>query len=53
MAGHDDSHRANNEYFSGLLWGKEIGNALRIWDGWAHDWPFWKRMIDLYIDGHD
>ena len=30
-----------------------IGNALRIWDGWAHDWPYWERMIRLYIGGHD
>ena len=32
---------------------KGIGNALRIWDGWAHDWPYWERMIRLYIGGHD
>jgi len=27
--------------------------ALRIWDGWAHDWPWWKEMILKYISGHD
>jgi len=32
---------------------KGIGNALRIWDGWAHDWPYWEKMIRLYIGGHD
>ncbi len=51
--GRDDSLRGNNEYLSGLLWGKGIGNALRIWDGWSHDWPYWMNMIRLYIGGHD
>ena len=38
---------------SGLLWGKGIGNALREWDGWYHDWPHWYRMLPMYIGGHD
>ncbi|MCA9935168.1 MAG: esterase family protein [Anaerolineales bacterium] len=51
--GHDDSLRGSNEQLSGLLWEKEIGNALRIWDGWAHDWPWWQQMIRQYVGGHD
>jgi esterase/lipase superfamily enzyme len=51
--GRTDPACANNEYLSGILWGKGIGNALRIWDGWAHDWPWWHQMIQLYIGGHD
>jgi esterase/lipase superfamily enzyme len=51
--GRDDGLCANNVYFSGVLWSKQIGNALRIWDGWAHDWPWWRRMIEQYIGGHD
>jgi len=51
--GHDDANRASNEALSGLLWGKGIGNALRIWDGWAHDWPWWRDMIRTYVGGHD
>ncbi len=51
--GHDDSFRQNNEYFSGILWSKNIWHALRIWDGWAHDWPWWTQMILKYIGGHD
>ena len=47
--GRDDSLCASNEEFSGSLWGKGIGNALRIWDGWAHDWPYWQRMLQLYM----
>jgi esterase/lipase superfamily enzyme len=51
--GRDDPSCANNESFSGILWSKGIWHALRIWDGWAHDWPYWKQMVSLYIDGHD
>ena len=51
--GRDDPMRGNNDYFSGRLWSKGIGNALRIWDGWAHDWPYWQKMLPMYIGGHD
>jgi esterase/lipase superfamily enzyme len=49
--GRDDPLRGNSEYFSGRLWSKGIWNALRIWDGWAHDWPFWRDMIRTYVGG--
>ncbi len=51
--GRDDPSCANNEYLSSILWSKDIWHALRIWDGWAHDWPWWKQMIRMYIGGHD
>ncbi|HYJ78503.1 MAG TPA: alpha/beta hydrolase-fold protein [Longimicrobiaceae bacterium] len=51
--GREDSFLANNEYLSKALWEKGIGNALRLWDGWSHDWPYWRDMIRLYISGHD
>lgn len=51
--GRDDPSYPNNEEFSNILWSKNIWHALRIWDGWAHDWPWWRDMIRLYIGGHD
>jgi esterase/lipase superfamily enzyme len=42
-----------NRDLSGKLWQKGVGNALREWDGFAHDWPVWHKMINLYIGGHD
>jgi esterase/lipase superfamily enzyme len=51
--GSDDPSCANNEYFSGILWGKGIWHSLRIWNGWNHDWPYWQQMIRMYISGHD
>jgi esterase/lipase superfamily enzyme len=51
--GRDDPACPNNEELSRILWSKGIGNALRIWDGWSHDWPYWEKMIRAYISGHD
>lgn len=51
--GKDDGLRGQNERLSTLLWDKQIGNALRLWDGWSHDWPYWKQMMRLYVGGHD
>jgi esterase/lipase superfamily enzyme len=42
-----------SKVMSGVLWDKGIGNALREWDGWAHDWPYWMQMMQIYINGHD
>lgn len=50
--GRDDPSRPNNEHLSDVLWSKGIWHALRIWDGWAHDWPWWRQMIRLYIGGN-
>ena len=51
--GREDSGLATNEQLSGNLWRHGIGNALRVWDGWSHDWPYWARMLTLYVGGHD
>ncbi|MDX2193821.1 MAG: alpha/beta hydrolase-fold protein [Gemmatimonadales bacterium] len=51
--GRDDVLAGQNRAFSGMLWDKGIGNALRLWDGWSHDWPYWQRMLRLYLRGHD
>jgi esterase/lipase superfamily enzyme len=51
--GRDDPMRRNNEWLSHVLWERGIGHALRIWDGWAHDWPWWREMLVRYIGGHD
>lgn len=53
VAGQDDANVENNRYLSRILWERGVGNALRIWDGWAHDWPYWEMMLRQYIGGHD
>lgn len=51
--GADDPHRANNEHLSRVLWNRGIWHAFRLWDGWSHDWPYWRQMIRTYIGGND
>jgi esterase/lipase superfamily enzyme len=51
--GESDSLCASNQLLSQRLWEKGIGNALRIWHGFAHDWPFWEQMLARYLPGHD
>ncbi len=51
--GVDDRLIDSARYLSGLLWAKGIGNALREWQGWAHDWPYWQKMLLQYVNGHD
>ena len=51
--GRDDRVRGSNERLTEVLWQKGVGNALRLWDGWSHDWPYWQKMLQLYIGGHD
>ena len=53
VVGKDDSLRESTARLSTALWNKGIGNALRLWDGWAHDWPWWHQMLLAYIGGHD
>ncbi len=51
--GRDDPNIENNRQFSGALWKKNIWHAFREWDGWSHDWPYWMRMMRLYVSGSD
>ena len=53
VTGRDDPNSESSRELSRSLWEKGVGNALRIWDGWCHDWPYWERMITTYIGGHD
>ncbi|MEM8530840.1 MAG: alpha/beta hydrolase-fold protein [Chloroflexota bacterium] len=51
--GRDDQAAWTNHLLSTALWNKGIWHAMRWWDGWAHDWPYWHEMIQLYVGGTD
>jgi esterase/lipase superfamily enzyme len=53
VAGTEDPLVERSRAMSRALWSKGIGNALREWNGWNHDWPYWEQMIRTYIGGHD
>jgi esterase/lipase superfamily enzyme len=50
-AGRDDPNYGTNVRLSEALASRGIPHALQSWDGWAHDWPYWKDMILDYIGG--
>ena len=50
--GNGDGLVHQNRELSGVLWSKGIGNALREWDGFAHDWPVWERQVQMYLGGN-
>jgi esterase/lipase superfamily enzyme len=49
--GRDDPAAHTNSQLSEVFWQKGVWHAMHWWDGWAHDWPWWQRMIQLYIGG--
>lgn len=49
--GRDDQAAWTNQLVSTALWDKGVWHAMHWWDGWAHDWPYWHKMIQLYIGG--
>ncbi len=51
--GTDDRLIDSAREMSAVLWNKGIGNALREWNGWYHDWNYWQEMTLKYIGGHD
>jgi esterase/lipase superfamily enzyme len=53
VAGSEDPNIENNRTLSGALWNRNVWHAFREWDGWSHDWPYWKKMVRHYIGGHD
>ncbi len=49
--GETDPMRGGSDDFSRRLATKGIPHAYRVWDGWAHDWPYWRQMLARYIGG--
>lgn len=49
--GSGDAAAWSNQRLSDALWSKQIWHAMRWWDGWAHDWPWWRQQIVAYING--
>ena len=52
-SGQTDPLRHATDDLSRTLWQKGIWHAVRVWDGFGHDWPYWHKMVTMYIGGHD
>lgn len=51
--GNEDPAFHENEGFSHSLWGRGVWHAMRVWNGYAHDWPYWHTQILQHIGGAD
>ena len=49
VTGADDPNVAGSRQIVATLQDKGIPAALHVWNGWAHDWPFWKEMVDTFL----
>ena len=47
--GTDDPNVESSRRLVGVLQEKGVPATLHLWDGWAHDWPFWKEMVDTFV----
>jgi esterase/lipase superfamily enzyme len=43
--GSDDSNAGESIRLGNELNAKGVGVRLEVWNGWAHDWPYWKDML--------
>lgn len=44
-----DPNVEESKRLAALLQEKGVPADLHLWDGWAHDWPFWKEMVDVFL----
>ena len=47
--GEADPHVGDSKQLAALLQQKGVPAELHLWDGWAHDWPYWKEMVDVFL----
>ncbi len=47
--GDEDANAHESRALAGLLRQKGVPAALHLWRGWAHDWPYWKEMVDQFL----
>jgi esterase/lipase superfamily enzyme len=51
VTGSADPNVENNRALSRALWDKGVWHGFREWEGWCHDWPYWRQMVRRYIGG--
>ncbi|HET8567732.1 MAG TPA: alpha/beta hydrolase-fold protein [Candidatus Limnocylindria bacterium] len=49
VAGEEDANVHESRRMAALLQQKGVPARLHVWEGWAHDWPYWRQMVDIYV----
>ncbi len=47
--GHDDPNAEESRRMAATLQAKGVPASLHVWYGRAHDWPYWKEMVDVFL----
>ena len=47
--GEQDQNANESRRLAALLQEKGVPADLHMWDGWAHDWPYWEEMVDVFL----
>jgi len=47
--GIEDPNVGQSRQVVATLQDKGVPATLHLWNGWAHDWPFWKEMVDAFL----
>ncbi len=47
--GVDDPNVSGSRAVVAALQEKGVPATLHLWNGWAHDWPYWKEMVDTFL----
>jgi esterase/lipase superfamily enzyme len=47
--GEEDPNADDSRRLAALLQEKGVPADLHMWNGWAHDWPYWKQMVDVFL----
>jgi esterase/lipase superfamily enzyme len=47
--GSEDPNVEESRRIAETLQEKGVPASLHVWDGWAHDWPYWKEMVDALL----
>ena len=48
-SGREDPNVDESRRLAITLQDKGVPASLHLWDGWAHDWPYWKEMVDVFL----
>src|SRR5207248_4368539 len=46
--GREDPNVDDSRRLAAVLQEKDVPASLHLWNGWAHDWPYWKEMVDVF-----
>jgi esterase/lipase superfamily enzyme len=49
VTGKEDSNVDDSIRLAEALRTRGVDVRLDLWEGWAHDWPYWKEMIGAYL----